>query len=148
MGMLSKKSKYAINALLYIARHAGEERPILASEIAKSESIPHKFLEAILLDLKNAGILRSKRGRHGGYFLKMSPEEINLITVMRLFDGPIALLPCVSLNYYETCEECPNEKTCGIHAVFVMIRDQTLNTLRENSLAAILEREKAMKGQG
>ncbi|MCB0568525.1 MAG: Rrf2 family transcriptional regulator [Phaeodactylibacter sp.] len=143
--MLSKKSKYAINALLYIARHAEEGRPILASEIAKSESIPHKFLEAILLDLKNAGILRSKRGRHGGYFLKMLPDEINLITVMRLFDGPIALLPCVSLNYYDTCDECQDEKTCGIRTVFLMIRDHTLATLRDNTLAVILEREKVMK---
>ncbi|MCB0554390.1 MAG: Rrf2 family transcriptional regulator [Phaeodactylibacter sp.] len=143
--MLSKKSKYAINALLYISRHTDEERPILASEISKHERIPHKFLESILLDLKNAGILRSKRGRHGGYFLKMQPKEINLATVMRLFDGPIALLPCVSLNYYETCEECQNEKTCGIRAVFLLIRDHTLDTLRENNLAVILEREQNMK---
>ncbi|MCB0560841.1 MAG: Rrf2 family transcriptional regulator, partial [Phaeodactylibacter sp.] len=83
--MLSKKSKYAINALLYIARHKDEDRPVLASEISEHESIPHKFLEAILLDLKNAGILRSKRGRHGGYFLQAQPEDINLITIMRLF---------------------------------------------------------------
>ena len=143
--MLSKKSKYAINALLYIARHKDEDRPVLASEISEHESIPHKFLEAILLDLKNAGILRSKRGRHGGYFLQAQPEDINLITIMRLFDGPIALLPCVSLNYYGPCDECQDEATCGIRAVFVMIRDHTLDTLRSNNLAIILEREKKMK---
>ncbi len=143
--MLSKKSKYAINALLYIARHREEERPVLASEISEHESIPHKFLEAILLDMKNAGILRSKRGRHGGYFLKMEPEEINLITVMRLFDGPIALLPCVSLNYYEGCDECRDEETCGIRAVFLTIRDHTLDTLRQNNIAAIMEKEKSLK---
>jgi Rrf2 family protein len=142
--MLSKKSKYAINALLYIVRHTGEERPILAAEIAQAEHIPHKFLEAILLDLKNAGILRSKRGRHGGYFLKMQPEEINLITVMRLFDGPIALLPCVSLNYYERCDECQDETTCGIRTVFLAIRDFTLDTLRKNTLAVILEKERRL----
>ena len=143
--MLSKKSKYAINALLYIARHKDEDRPVLASEISEHESIPHKFLEAILLDLKNAGILRSKRGRHGGYFLQAQPEDINLITIMRLFDGPIALLPCVSLNYYGPCDECQDEATCGIRAVFVMIRDHTLDILRENNLALILEREQKMK---
>jgi Rrf2 family protein len=143
--MLSKKSKYAINALLYIARHAEEGRPVLASEIAQHEKIPHKFLEAILLDLKNAGMLRSKRGRNGGYFLKMQPEEINLITVMRLFDGPIALLPCVSLNYYDRCDECQDEKTCGIRTVFLSIRDFTLDTLRNNTLAIILEKEKNLK---
>ncbi len=145
--MLSKKSKYAINALLYISRRKGEERPILASEIAEGENIPHKFLEAILLDLKNAGFLRSKRGRKGGYFLKAAPEEISLAKVMRLFDGPIALLPCVSLNYYERCDECKDEKTCGIRAVFLMIRDQTLQTLEDNSMAAILEREEALQKQ-
>jgi len=143
--MLSKKSKYAINALLYISRHKDEERPILAAEIAENERIPHKFLEAILLDLKNAGYLRSKRGRRGGYFLNRKPEEVSLARVMRLFDGPIALLPCVSLNYYERCEECKDEKTCGIRAVFLLIRDQTLETLEENSMAAILEREEQLK---
>ena len=143
--MLSKKSKYAINALLYIARHKDEGRPVLASEISKHESIPHKFLEAILLDLKNAGILRSKRGRHGGYFLLANPKDINLITIMRLFDGPIALLPCVSLNYYGPCDECQDEATCGIRAVFIMIRDHTLDTLRANNLAMILGREKEMR---
>ena len=118
---------------------------MLASEISEHESIPHKFLEAILLDLKNAGILRSKRGRHGGYFLQAKPEDIKLVTIMRLFDGPIALLPCVSLNYYGPCDECQDEATCGIRAVFVMIRDHTLDTLRSNDLAIILEREKEMK---
>lgn len=142
--MLSKKSKYAINALLYIARHRHEDRPVLASEIAKNENIPHKFLEAILLNLKNAGILRSKRGRNGGYFLKMQAEEISLIKVMRLFDGAIALLPCVSLNYYDTCEECKDESTCGIRTVFLHIRDQTLETLRNNNLQAILDKEKEL----
>lgn len=143
--MLSKKSKYAINALLYVSRHRNEERPILASEIAEGENIPHKFLEAILLDLKNAGFLRSKHGRKGGYFLKVAPEEISLARVMRLFDGPIAMLPCVSLNYYERCEECKDEKTCGIRAVFLTIRDQTLKTLEDNSMAAIMEREEALR---
>ena len=118
---------------------------MLASEISEHESIPHKFLEAILLDLKNAGILRSKRGRHGGYFLQAKPEDIKLVTIMRLFDGPIALLPCVSLNYYGPCDECQDEATCGIRAVFVMIRDHTLDILRENNLALILEREQKMK---
>jgi len=131
--------------LLYISRHKDEERPILAAEIAENERIPHKFLEAILLDLKNAGYLRSKRGRRGGYFLNRKPEEVSLARVMRLFDGPIALLPCVSLNYYERCEECKDEKTCGIRAVFLLIRDQTLETLEENSMAAILEREEQLK---
>ena len=97
------------------------------------------------MDLKNAGFLRSKRGRKGGYFLKVAPEEISLARVMRLFDGPIAMLPCVSLNYYERCDECKDEKTCGIRAVFLTIRDQTLKTLEDNSMAAIMEREEALR---
>jgi Rrf2 family protein len=143
--MLSKKSKYAINALLYIARHRNEDRPVLAAEVAENENIPHKFLEAILLDLKNAGFLRSKRGRNGGYFMKVQPEEISLIKVMRLFDGPISLLPCVSLNYYEKCDECVDESVCGIRSVFLTIRDQTLDTLKRNNLGAILEREQMLR---
>lgn len=143
--MLSKKAKYAINALLYIARHRQENRPVLASEIAEQENIPHKFLEAILLDLKNASMLKSRRGRNGGYFLNKEPEQINLAAVMRLFDGPIALLPCVSENYYDRCEECQNEQTCGIRRVFSEIRAATLAILQNNTLESILNKEQLLK---
>lgn len=143
--MLSKKSKYAINALLYIARKEGTGHPVMTSEIAENENIPFKFLEAILRDLKNVGILRSQRGRGGGYFLNQPAEDISLAKVMRLFDGPIALLPCVSLNYYRGCEECKDEANCAIRTVFLEIRINTLKTLNDNTLAAILKREAHLK---
>src|SRR5690606_27937978 len=106
--MISRKTKYALNALVYLTRMK-DQGPILISQIAESENIPQKFLEAILLDLKRAGILGSKKGKGGGYYLLKSPEQVNVADVMRLLDGPIALLPCVSYKYYEKCEECKDE---------------------------------------
>ena len=142
--MLSKKSKYAIKALLYLARDRDEGRPVLAAEIAGEENIPHKFLEAILLGLKNDGILRSKRGRSGGYFLLEDPATINLARIMRLFDGPVALLPCVSENYYQRCEECRDEAVCGIRSVFLEIRSKTLEVLLNNTVEKILNTEEEL----
>ena len=126
--MISKKCKYAIKALLYLADHLEEERAIFSSEIATNERIPKKFLETILRELRNFQLLQSQRGKTGGYRLLKHPKEINLAELIRLMDGPIALLPCVSLNYYASCEEC-DEATCGIKPVFEKIRDQTLDVL-------------------
>ncbi|PJF37527.1 MAG: transcriptional regulator, partial [Phototrophicales bacterium] len=95
-----------------------EQGPILISQIAEAQNIPQKFLESILLDLKNAGILNSKKGKGGGYYLMRDPQEVNMADVMRLFDGAIAFLPCVTYKYYEHCEECKDEATCGIRDVF------------------------------
>jgi Rrf2 family protein len=100
--MLSKKTQYAFRALSYLAGQKGND-PVLISDIAKKKKIPLKFLENILLELKNAGILESKKGKGGGYFFKQKPKEVKLATIMRLIEGPIALLPCVSLNFYERC---------------------------------------------
>lgn len=139
--MLSKKAKYALNALVKLTKHY-DEGPLLISEIAQSENIPKKFLEAILLDLKNAGILNSKKGRGGGYYLIKNPKDVNMAEVIRLFDGALALLPCVTYKYYERCEECRDEETCGIRRVIKEVRDETVNILKNNSLADIVEREK------
>lgn len=138
--MLSKKAKYGINALVYLAKKY-EQGPLLIGDIAKHENIPKKFLEAILLDLKNAGILGSKKGRGGGYYLIKSPDEVNMADVVRLFDGAIAFLPCVTHRYYERCEECKDEKTCGIRRLFKEVRDQTVSLLKNNSLSDIIARE-------
>lgn len=140
--MLSKKAKYAIHALVKLARER-ERGPIRISEISKSEHIPQKFLESILLELKNAGVLGSKQGRSGGYYLRLTPEEVNLADVIRLFDGALALLPCVTYRYYERCEECRDEETCGIRDVVREVRDQTVRTLKDNSLADVIRREAA-----
>lgn len=138
--MLSKKAKYAINALVFLARHTGEG-PTPIGQIAEKQNIPRKFLEAILLDLKNAGILQSKKGKYGGYILNRPPEKIQMAEVMRLFDGAIALLPCVTYRFYERCEECRDEETCGIREVFMEIRNETVRRLKEATLAAIITRE-------
>ncbi|MDR9399293.1 Rrf2 family transcriptional regulator [Salibacter sp.] len=144
--MLSKKAKYAINALVHLAKQY-EKGPILISDISEQENIPQKFLESILLDLKNAGILSSKKGRGGGYYLIKTPEEVNLADVMRLFDGPIAFLPCVTYKYYERCEECIDEATCGIRQVFYEVRNETVEILKRSSLAAIIKKEKLLSDQ-
>ncbi|MCB0381073.1 MAG: Rrf2 family transcriptional regulator [Flavobacteriales bacterium] len=138
--MISKKTKYAINALVYLAKRKNEG-PILISEIAEQEKIPRKFLEAILLDLKNAGILASKKGKGGGYYLLKSTKEVNMADVMRLFDGPIALLPCVTHKYYERCEECKDEESCGIRLAFLEVRNQTVELLKKATLEQIIKKE-------
>ncbi|MGI8950541.1 MAG: RrF2 family transcriptional regulator [Chitinophagaceae bacterium] len=143
--MLSKKTKYAINALVYLAREGKEGAPIQISKIAESEHIPRKFLEAILLDLRNAGILSSKKGKTGGYYLHLHPEQINIADVMRLFDGPIALLPCVAYKYYERCEECKDEATCGIRSVFSDVRNETVHMLKQATLAEIMKRSEGLQ---
>jgi Rrf2 family protein len=138
--MLSKKAKYAINALVYLAKHY-KRGPVLIHEISKHENIPHKFLEAILLELKKDGILNSKKGKGGGYYLIKSPEDVNMADVIRSMDGAIALLPCVAHKYYEPCEECKDESTCGIRSVFSDVRNETVNLLKKSTLAHIIERE-------
>lgn len=135
--MLSKKTKYAFHALIYLAKK--EERiPILISEIASHTKVPKKFLEAILLDLKKNGFLTSKMGKGGGYYLLKEPQNIKMADVLRLFNGPIALLPCVSLNYYEPCAECVNEESCALHKLMIEVRDETLKILANKSLKDML----------
>ena len=141
--MLSKKTKYALNALVFLAKEKGNG-PILISRIARSENIPQKFLETILLDMKNHGILSSKKGRGGGYYLIKDPEEVNIADIMRLFDGPIAFLPCVTYKYYERCEECKDESICGIRNVFFEVRNQTVELLKKATLKSVLIREKTL----
>lgn len=111
------------------------------SKIALDEHIPKKFLEQILLDLRNAGLLYSKKGAGGGYGLVKDPAEIFVVQVLRLTGGPVALLPCVSLNFYQKCDECINEATCGVRDVFLEVRNATLKILSETSIADIIRRE-------
>jgi len=131
--MISKKCKYAIKALLYLADHQSEGRSIFSSEIAEQENIPKKFLETILRELRNFQFVQSKRGKAGGYKLLKEPKDINLADLMRAVDGPIAMLPCVSLNYYANCEEC-DEKVCKIKPVFEEVRDKTLKILNATTI--------------
>mgnify|MGYP000843876528 FL=1 len=142
--MFSKKTKYAINALVYIAKKQ-DQQPTSVREISETQHIPLKFLEAILTELKNARILNSKKGKYGGYSLNGAPEEINMAKITRLFDGAIGLLPCVTHDYYEKCEECIDEETCGIRQVAMEIRNETVERLKSASLADIILREQKLK---
>lgn len=142
--MISKRTKYAINALVYLAREDKNHTPIQISKIAESEHIPRKFLEAILLILKNAGYLSSKKGKEGGYYMHKKPSEISLADVMRLFDGPIAFLPCATHMYYERCEECKDEETCGIRSIFLEVRNETVELLKKATLEEIMNRSEKL----
>jgi Rrf2 family protein len=133
--MLSKKSQYAFKALMYLAQNT-EKGPVLIAEIARKKKIPLKFLENILLELKKAGVLESKKGKGGGYYFAVPPAQVPMAKVMRLLDGPIALLPCVSLNFYERCKNC-DEKSCGLHDMMVNVRDATLKVLEKRTVADI-----------
>ncbi|MBO9562365.1 MAG: Rrf2 family transcriptional regulator [Niastella sp.] len=133
--MLSKKAQYAFKALMYMAEKK-DNQPVLIAEIAKKKKIPLKFLENILLELKKDGILDSKKGKGGGYFFKMSPKEVTMAKIMRLIDGPIAMLPCVSLYFYERCKNC-DEKQCGLHDSMIQVRDVTLKLLEKKTVADI-----------
>ena len=142
--MLSKKAKYALKALEYISKN-NDRGPILISEISEKQRIPKKFLEVILLELKRDGILQSKMGKSGGYYLIKKPSEVNVGHIIRLIDGPIALLPCVSYKFYQPCDECEDEATCGLRDVMAQLREATGKILEKVSMAEILKREKKLK---
>lgn len=135
--MLSKRSQYALKALGYLA-YKYDQGPVLISEIAVKKKIPLKFLEGILLELKLAGILDSKKGKGGGYYLAKHPGDVKVATVIRLVNGPIAMLPCVSLYFYKRCENC-NEKRCALHDMMIEVRDATLNIVEKRTLIDLME---------
>ncbi|MDB4205173.1 Rrf2 family transcriptional regulator [Polaribacter sp.] len=132
--MLSKKTKYGIKALTFLGRQV-DNTPIAIATISKSENISLKFLESILLTLRKNGILGSKKGKGGGYYLLKSPSEIPMTAIMRILEGPISMVPCVSLNFYEKCADCPDESACAVHNLMMQVRDNTLDIFRNTSLA-------------
>lgn len=135
--MLSKRTKYGLKALTYIARQETGEM-VQIGTIASEENIPHKFLESILLTMKKSGFLGAKKGKGGGYYLRKEADEIKMTDVIRTLEGPIAMLPCVSLNYYEKCDDCPDEDKCSVHKLMIQVRDNTLHILRNNTLADLV----------
>ena len=145
--MLSKKAKYAIRALIHLGKK-GPGRPVLIRDIAEQERLPQKFLEAILLELKSAGILAARPGKGGGYGLRQPPELINLGRVIRLIDGPLAPIACVSQTAYAPCDDCPDERTCVIRAVMKQVRDATAKILDDTSLAELLEQQSRLSAPG
>jgi Rrf2 family protein len=139
--MLSMKAKYGLRALSALARgHGGG--PVLIADLAASERIPRKFLELILLELKRHGLLRSKKGKGGGYNLSRPPAAISIGEVVRALDGSLALLPCVSQTAYRRCDECVDEMTCGIRQVLKEVRDATAGILDSTTLEDLLERSR------
>ena len=130
---LTQKAKYALKALVFLAKHHGRG-PVLITTIAESEGISRKFLELILLELKRHGVLQSKKGRGGGYWLAQPPEDVYLGRVIRIFEGALAPLPCASKRYYRRCEECRDEATCEVRAVMLEVKAATLRVLDTTSL--------------
>ena len=137
--MLSHKTKYALKALLYLAQQK-ENHISRTIEIAEAANIPKKFLEQILLDLKRAGFVSSKQGKFGGYYLLKSTSNISVADIYRLFDGPIALLPCASLNFYEPCSDCKTESECHLRHGLIIIRDETLKTMQSITIASLIKK--------
>ncbi len=135
--MLSKKTQYGLKALGYLAEKYGSG-PVLIADIAEQKCIPIKFLESILLQLKQHDILESKKGKGGGYYLMQPPKKTSIAQVIRIIGGPIALLPCVSLNFYEKCGDC-NEENCGLRKTMAVVRDATLKVLEKKTLCDLVD---------
>ncbi|HLJ51998.1 MAG TPA: Rrf2 family transcriptional regulator [Rhizomicrobium sp.] len=132
--MLSQKARYALHALIVLGEHGGAE-PLQIADIAKQARVPRKFLEQILLDMKRRGLVRSQRGRAGGYLIGKNPRDISFADVIRVIDGPLALAPCVSVTAYHKCDDCVDEETCAIRKVLLAARDATATVLESRNLA-------------
>ncbi|MEY4628528.1 MAG: hypothetical protein RLZZ595_854 [Bacteroidota bacterium] len=137
--MLNKKTQYAFQALVYLVEHK-DDGPLLIAQIAEKKRIPLKFLENILLELKKMGVLESKKGKGGGYYLKPNAIKTPLASIIRKIEGPIAMLPCASLYFYERCKNC-DEKHCGLHDTMVLVRDATLKILERKTIADLVVKE-------
>ena len=136
--MLSQKTRYALKALMILAEDRKKKTgPVLISDLARRGKMPQKFLEAILLELKNHGVLQSKKGKGGGYYLAKPPAEITFGEVVRLIEGPLALLPCVSVTAYRPCDDCADPETCGIRLLFKEVRDSTAKILDGTSVEKV-----------
>lgn len=135
--MISRKSKYAIRAALFLARNHGKS-PVSVEKIASAEKISKKFLEAIMLDLKLGGLLHSQRGKRGGYVLNDSPDKITLGRIIRTIDGPLAPVRCVSVTAYKACEDCLDEATCPIRLVMKEVRESISRVLDLKTLDEVI----------
>ena len=144
--MLSRKAKYGVKALIYLAQKYGRGN-VLIADLSQKERIPQKFLELILLELKHQGILQSKKGKGGGYLLGRAPSQIMVGHIVRILNGPLAPVSCVSQTAYQKCEECLDEHTCGIKSIMQEVRDAMANILDHTSLADLLKRSEKVEHQ-
>ena len=144
--MLSQKTRYALRALLHLAEHAeAEGAPVPLARIAERQRAPRKFLEAIMVELGRAGFVASRRGPGGGFTLKRTADSITFAEVIRAVDGPIALVPCASLNFYARCGDCHDESGCAIRRAMVVVRDETDRILSQTTLASALKAEESVE---
>lgn len=137
MVSLTQKAKYALKSLIFLAKEKARG-PILIAEISERERIPKKFLESILLELKHHGLLQSKMGKGGGYWLNKDASQIYFGHVIRIFDGALAPIPCTAHRYYRRCDECLDENTCEIRKVMYQVKGAILNVLDKTSIADTL----------
>jgi len=135
--MLSNKAKYGLKALIHLA---GAEDQCLAGDIAKDNNIPRKFLDAIMVELRNAGIVNSRKGKGGGHRLARPPENITVGQIVRILDGPLAPIPCASKTAYQRCADCPDEDACAIHDIMLDVRESIALILDRTSIAALRNR--------
>jgi Rrf2 family protein len=139
MRTISKRTQYGLKAVLHLARRYGEG-PVLIATISQDESIPVKFLELILLNLKSRGLLRSKTGKGGGYELTEPPSRITIGSLIRMMEGPLAPLPCASETAYRPCQECPDVERCGVRIVMRQVRDAMAEVLDRTTLADLVRK--------
>jgi Rrf2 family protein len=139
--MLAQKTRYALRSLLFLIEE-GDDAPVQLARIAETQQIPPKYLELIMLDLKKAGLVKSIRGPKGGYTLARDPASISFGEIVRIMEGPIALVPCASVNFYARCGDCHDEATCAIRRAFAIVRDQSSAILEGISLAEAASWEK------
>jgi Rrf2 family protein len=132
--MLAQKTRYALRSLLYLVEQ-GDGEPVQLARIAETQQIPPKYLELIMLDLKRAGLVASIRGPKGGYRLARDPQSVSFGEIVRIMEGPIALVPCASVNFYARCGDCHDEATCAIRRAFAIVRDRSSEILEGISLA-------------
>lgn len=131
--MLSHKARYALRALVELAREDGVQ--MTAADLSAAADAPRKFLEAILLELSRRGLVRSRRGKFGGYALGRAADSITFAEIIRVIDGPLALAPCVSRTAFRKCDDCPDLATCSLREALLRARDATSEVLDSYSLA-------------
>ncbi len=141
---LSKRGEYGLRAMIFLAVHAGESALFPIGVIAERENIPERFLEQILLALKNAGLLQSKKGAAGGYSLARPAEKITLGEIERVLDGPLAPIRCVSQMAYQPCD-CPDEAACGLRMAMFEVRAAVAGVLDRTSLADVAGQVRAVR---
>ena len=144
--MIAQKTRYALRSLLFLAEQQASS-PVQLGRIAETQRVPPKYLELIMLDLKKAGLVKSSRGPRGGYQLARPAEQISFGEIVRTMEGPIALVPCASVNFYAPCGDCHDEATCAIRRAFAILRDQSTSVLDGITLAQGTEWEDRLEGE-